>query len=55
MVGKTICLKKPLYYKQIQELFCDSGRIRTFDLQLRRLLLYPAELRNRYVTLSNDL
>ncbi len=25
---------------------CDSGRIRTCDPQLRRLLLYPAELRN---------
>ncbi len=27
-------------------LFCDSGGIRTHDPQLRRLLLYPAELRN---------
>ena len=25
---------------------CDSGGIRTHDPQLRRLLLYPAELRN---------
>ena len=27
--------------------FCDSVGIRTQDPQLRRLLLYPAELRNR--------
>ena len=27
-------------------LFSDSGGIRTHDPQLRRLLLYPAELRN---------
>ncbi len=26
--------------------FCDSGGIRTHDPQLRRLLLYPTELRN---------
>lgn len=26
-------------------LFCDPERIRTFDLRLRRALLYPAELR----------
>ena len=25
--------------------FCEPGRIRTFDRQLRRLMLYPAELR----------
>ena len=28
-------------------IFCDSDRIRTYDPQLRRLLLYPAELRNQ--------
>ena len=28
-------------------LFCDPERIRTFDLRLRRALLYPAELRGR--------
>ena len=27
--------------------FCDPERIRTFDLRLRRALLYPAELRGR--------
>jgi hypothetical protein len=27
--------------------FCDPERIRTFDLRLRRALLYPAELRDR--------
>jgi len=27
------------------QLFCDPGGIRTHDPQLRRLLLYPAELR----------
>ncbi len=26
--------------------FCDPGRIRTCDPQLRRLLLYPTELRD---------
>gem|GEM_PF-6214603 len=26
--------------------FCDSGATRTLDPQLRRLLLYPTELRN---------
>ncbi len=26
---------------------CDPGRIRTCDPQLRRLLLYPAELRDQ--------
>ena len=29
-------------------LFCDSGAIRTRDPQLRRLLLYPTELRNHW-------
>ena len=28
--------------------FCDSEEIRTLDPQLRRLLLYPAELRNHF-------
>jgi hypothetical protein len=28
-------------------MFCDSEAIRTLDPQLRRLLLYPTELRNR--------
>jgi hypothetical protein len=28
----------------------DSGAIRTLDLQLRRLLLYPTELRNLFVS-----
>ena len=29
--------------------FSDRGRIRTFDRLLRRQMLYPAELRDRYV------
>ena len=29
-------------------MFCDSDAIRTHDLLLRRQLLYPAELRNRF-------
>ena len=28
---------------------CDSGRIRTFNLLLRRQLLYPVELRNQNI------
>ncbi len=32
---------------KIQDIFCDSVGIRTRDPQLRRLLLYPAELRNQ--------
>ena len=28
--------------------FCDPGGIRTHDPQLRRLLLYPAELRDQH-------
>ena len=28
---------------------CEPGRIRTFDRQLRRLMLYPAELRVQYL------
>ncbi len=28
--------------------YCDPGGIRTHDPQLRRLLLYPAELRDPY-------
>src|SRR5690606_10799977 len=28
-------------------LFCERGRIRTFDRLLRRQMLYPAELRTR--------
>ena len=35
--------KKP-YVKR--RAFCDSAAIRTRDPQLRRLLLYPTELRN---------
>ena len=31
---------------KIKSIACDSGAIRTLDPQLRRLLLYPAELRN---------
>jgi hypothetical protein len=30
-------------------LFCDPERIRTFDLRLRRALLYPAELRSHNI------
>ena len=33
----------------------DSGGIRTHDPQLRRLLLYPAELRNQPVAPYNEL
>ena len=32
--------------QKVNPLLCDSGAIRTRDPQLRRLLLYPAELRN---------
>ena len=44
-----------LYIRDIQkgvlcELFsCDPGGIRTHDPQLRRLLLYPAELRDQHL------
>ena len=34
---------------------CDSGGIRTHDPQLRRLLLYPAELRNHPLAKRNKL
>ncbi len=36
---------------------CDRGRIRTFDRLLRRQMLYPAELRDRYdlVVVSEEL
>ena len=34
--------------REFLELRCDSGRIRTCDPQLRRLLLYPAELRAQW-------
>ena len=33
--------------KTYPEYVCDSGATRTLDPQLRRLLLYPTELRNR--------
>ena len=32
----------------------DSGGIRTHDPQLRRLLLYPAELRNQDLSAHTD-
>ena len=32
---------------------CDPGGIRTHDPQLRRLLLYPAELRDHQHTIIN--
>jgi hypothetical protein len=35
---KSRSLKKPALKK------CDPNRIRTYDLQIRNLLLYPAEL-----------
>ncbi len=38
--------KKPIYFiiQAFIKLICDPARIRTWDPQLRRLLLYPAEL-----------
>ena len=40
-------LQELLCYKNSWSFFCDSVGIRTRDPQLRRLLLYPAELRNQ--------
>jgi hypothetical protein len=37
-------MKKASYYQEA--LVCDLGAIRTRDPQLRRLLLYPTELRD---------
>ena len=39
---------KATEYQWLSFSFGDSVGIRTQDPQLRRLLLYPAELRNRY-------
>ena len=47
----VFAIKKPRWL----DVVCDSARIRTWDPQLRRLLLYPAELRNRFALLSCDL
>ncbi len=33
--------------------FCDPVGARTQDLQLRRLLLYPTELRNQYMLITH--
>ncbi len=51
---------KILGYKKLQRIFrcsflCDPGAIRTHDPQLRRLLLYPAELPDRTVFLTAKL
>ena len=35
--------------------FCDSGRTRTFNLLLRRQLLYPVELRNQIMMANVNL
>ena len=40
---RTIFNKKPAS-KLIERIFSDPNRIRTYDLQIRNLLLYPAEL-----------
>jgi hypothetical protein len=36
------------FYPDFQFVFSDPGGIRTHDPQLRRLLLYPAELRGQF-------
>ncbi len=38
--------KRPLLCRNLS---CDPARIRTWDPQLRRLLLYPTELRDHYL------
>ena len=46
--------RKAAAHGQLLGIQSDSGAIRTRDPQLRRLLLYPAELRNRYLSSERD-
>ena len=39
----------------ICQLLCDPGANRTRNLQLRRLLLYPVELRGRCIILDSQI
>ena len=43
-----VLTKKAANYVFTAFLFCDPGGIRTHDPQLRRLLLYPAELQDHF-------
>ena len=47
------CTKKEFKTKFKLFFLCDPGGIRTHDPQLRRLLLYPAELRDHQHTIIN--
>jgi hypothetical protein len=50
-------IKKPLQIIELQGFVCcvgDPDRIRTCDPQIRNLLLYPAELRNRRYLISSN-
>ena len=50
--------RNPLYHIVLQaftDFFCDPGRTRTCDPQLRRLLLYPAELRDHFLMGSKSI
>jgi hypothetical protein len=44
--------KKPLDYQVVFSFLSDPDWIRTNGPQLRRLLLYPAELRGQFLVLS---
>ena len=46
--------RKAVARRQLLDIQSDSGAIRTRDPQLRRLLLYPAELRNRDLSSERD-
>ena len=46
--------RKAAAHGQLLGIQSDSGAIRTRDPQLRRLLLYPAELRNRDLSSERD-
>ena len=50
-VDALITRKGELFYSPFLR---DSGGIRTHDPQLRRLLLYPAELRNHHIMFLSD-
>ena len=41
-------LQKKSLNLNLNSFLCDPGGIRTHDPQLRRLLLYPAELRDQH-------
>ena len=46
--------RKAAARRQLLDIRCDSGATRTRDPQLRRLLLYPTELRNRNLSSKRD-